>query len=471
MANAITSLFSSLRGKKASLLTDRIATVSLLDRFSTYPSKGLTPERLASLLREADQGDVYRQMELFEEMLEKDGKLFSLFQSRRLRVSRLNYEVIAATEDPKDIEIATAGAEMISRIEGWSNIVNDMLDAVPKGYSVLNLDWQIVDGQWDIVGARQIDPKKFRFGKISDMTSDPEELRLVLDATQIESYRGLVPDSELSVAMTDGISLNADPVFRKRFAVNICKARSGNPARASLLRTCTYLFLFKNFDIKWWIGFAEVLLGYRIGKYDASQEGQKELLEEAVRGLGSDAAAVISKDSEIDFKEMAGKASSHETYKDIKDWANDEYCYVVEGHTGSSQSTPGKLGSEDAAKEATQALIEGDAGSVDATISRDVLRSWTELNYGPQKAYPYYKTHAEPPEDISLLMDVAKKAQDAGYPVGKKYIKELTGIPPVDPKDPDDEVLSPRQVGPSNPFGTPSNVAAKDLREKLLMGR
>jgi phage gp29-like protein len=471
MANAIASLISSLRGKKASQLTDRISVVNLQDKYSTYPSKGLTPERLASLLREADAGDVYRQMELFEEMLEKDGKIFSLFQSRRLRVSKLNYEVIAASDAPRDIEIATKGAEMISRIEGWNNIINDMLDAVPKGYSVLNLDWQNDGSQWDIVSARQIHPKKFRFGKMSDVNSDPEELRMIVDPFQINSYRGLVPDSELANAQTDGIALNCDPIFRKRFAITYCKARSGNPARASLLRTCTYLFLFKNFDIKWWIGFAEILLGYRIGKYDSSQEGQKELLEEAVRGLGTDAAAVISKDSEIDFKEMAGKASSHETYKDIKDWANDEYCYVVEGHTGSSQSTPGKLGSEDAAKEATQALIEGDAGSVDATVSRDILRSWTELNWGPQKAYPYYKTHAEPPKDVDLMMGIAQKAQNMGYPVSKNYVKELTGIPPADPNNKDDEILTPRQVTQPSPFAGKDGAIVGADKKKLLTRR
>ena len=55
--------------KNKQLLTDGISVVNINDNFSSYPSKGLTPEKLAALLREADQGDVYRQMELFTEML------------------------------------------------------------------------------------------------------------------------------------------------------------------------------------------------------------------------------------------------------------------------------------------------------------------------------------------------------------------------------------------------------------------
>lgn len=454
--------------KDIARLEDRISVVSLLDKYSTYPSKGLTPERLARYLREADAGDVYRQMELFEEMQEKDGKLFSLFQSRRLRVSRMNHEVLPGSEDSEDIEIAKTAATMFSRIEGWNNIVNDMLDAVPNAYSVLNLDWQNDGKQWDILGARRIHPKKFRFGKISDINSDPEEIRLIVNPLQIDSYRGLVPDSELAHAMTDGIALDCDPVFRKRFAVTFCKARSGNPSRTSLLRSCAYPFLFKSYDVKWWVSFAEILLGYRIGKYDPSQEGMKELLEDAVRGLGTDSSAVITNDSSIEFVKMADIAQAHGTYKELKEAMDNEHSVIVLGHTGTSSSTPGKLGSEVAAIEALQALIEGDAGCVDATVSRDFLRTWTELNYGPRDAYPYYKTHAEPAKDLGALLDLAIKAQDAGYSVGKKYIKELTGIPPVDLNDKDDEVLVPRKISQPNPFPGSNNLPAK---MRLLMKR
>lgn len=42
------------------------------DKYSGYPSNGLSPRRLAEIFREADDGNVLRQMELFEEMEEKD---------------------------------------------------------------------------------------------------------------------------------------------------------------------------------------------------------------------------------------------------------------------------------------------------------------------------------------------------------------------------------------------------------------
>ena len=46
-----------------------IAVAHVSDKYSEYPSNGLTPVRLAEIFREADAGDVLRQIELFEEIL------------------------------------------------------------------------------------------------------------------------------------------------------------------------------------------------------------------------------------------------------------------------------------------------------------------------------------------------------------------------------------------------------------------
>ena len=49
-----------------------IAAGEINDRYSDYPSRGLNPVKLASILRDADEGNVRSQMELFEEMEEKE---------------------------------------------------------------------------------------------------------------------------------------------------------------------------------------------------------------------------------------------------------------------------------------------------------------------------------------------------------------------------------------------------------------
>ena len=63
------------------------------DRYSTYPSNRLDPWTLAAIFREADEGDVFRQMELFVEMEGKDTHLYSQLQTRKLAWTGLDWEI------------------------------------------------------------------------------------------------------------------------------------------------------------------------------------------------------------------------------------------------------------------------------------------------------------------------------------------------------------------------------------------
>lgn len=453
------------QNNKKSPATDEVAVVSLLDRFSSYPSKGLTPQKLASLLREADGGDIMRQMELFSEILEKDAHAAALFDGWRRAVSRLNWKVIPFSDAKEHVEQAQAAEEMIKNIKRWRDALYDIADCAAKGFSLMEIFWKIDGGEWTVESLKWRDQKRCRFGKISDVNADPEELRLVFDPIHVEHLRGLIPDAEVTAATTDGISLDVDPRIRNRFIVTYFKAQSGLPSRTAMLRPLTYLYLFKNYDVKWWVQFAEVQLGYRVGKYDPAQSDQKDLLAKAIQGLATDAAAVISKDSEIEWKSMLEKAATHQIYKELKDFCNEEMTKLVWGHIGAIEGTPGKLGQEDLAKMIRFDRIQALAEVVDESVSDQLIRPFIEYNFGPQDGYPYYKSDAEPPEDLNVTAELVSKIQGMGYPVSKKWTQEKFGIPQPNPDDPNDEALTP--APPANPF----LAAMTDGKKKLLMKR
>ena len=97
-----------------------VAAAQVTDKYSEYPSDGLTPVRLAEIFKEADAGDVLRQAELFEEMEEKDPHLFSQLQTRKNAVTGLDYEVIPFdSDDPRDKEIAEFVEAQLGGIEGF----------------------------------------------------------------------------------------------------------------------------------------------------------------------------------------------------------------------------------------------------------------------------------------------------------------------------------------------------------------
>lgn len=140
-------------------MTARVAVGDVNDKFSDYPSNGLTPRRLARIFQEADEGNVRAQMELFEEMEEKDTHLFSQMQTRKLAVTGLDWEVQPFSEDEIDKEIADFIDEQLKGIENFDEVLIDMLDAIGKGISIMELAWTVEDGRNVIEDIEYVHPK------------------------------------------------------------------------------------------------------------------------------------------------------------------------------------------------------------------------------------------------------------------------------------------------------------------------
>ena len=145
--------------------TRELSAVSLVERWSTYPSSGLTPNRLAGIFREADQGNVYRQMELFEEMEEKDAHLTAILQTRKMAVLSKDYEVMPYSEATEDKEIAALVGEIVYAIPNLEEAFLDLLDAIGKGFALSEILWEVADGVAKVPELRWIPQKKVVFGE------------------------------------------------------------------------------------------------------------------------------------------------------------------------------------------------------------------------------------------------------------------------------------------------------------------
>ena len=106
--------------------------------FSDHPAQGLTPARLAHLLRAAEEGDASGYLDLAEEMEEKDLHYAAVVSTRKRAVSGLEVTVEAATEEPEDIAAADLVRDFLNRDELREEIFH-ILDAIGKGYSVTEI--------------------------------------------------------------------------------------------------------------------------------------------------------------------------------------------------------------------------------------------------------------------------------------------------------------------------------------------
>jgi phage gp29-like protein len=423
--------------------TREIAVTTVRDRWTDYPSSGLTPQRLGTIFKEADMGDVHRQAELFEEMEEKDTHLFSELQTRKNAITGLDYDITPYDETPENKKIRDFVADCIFGLEDFEEALLDLLDAIGKGYSCSEIKWEIIGGKAIVSGLSWIHAKKAVFyerGAVNMWAKSVEVPRILTEAQPING-------EEM-------------PPFKMVF--HRYKARSGYDTRAGLLRVCSWMYLFKNYSIKDWVAFAEVFgMPLRVGKYDPNASAaDKASLVSAVQSLGSDAAGIISKNTEIEFIETAKSGSTDNIYEALAEFCDKQMSKAILGQTATTEGTPGKLGNEDAQDKVRYDLIKADAEAISRTIRFQIIRPLVGYNFGWDKQLPWFKLAYEKAEDLANLIAVYKGASDIGQPISAEHISERFKIPMPQKGE---TILAPRS---SSPF----SFAAKDKIERGYAG-
>lgn len=411
-----------------------VAVADTNDKYSQYPSNGLTPRRLAAIFREADAGDIRRQMELFEEMEEKDAHLFAQMQTRKLSVTGLDWKIQPFSEEEQDKRIAEFIQAQLERFENMDEILMDLLDAIGKGISIMEILWDVDKNGFNVIeDILPVHSKKLFWEPIAD------ELKL-----STKDYPA-------------GISLP-----RNKFVIHKYKAKSGHPSRAGVLRIVSWMYLFKNYDLKDWVAFCEVFgMPLRLGKYtQASSEDDKAKLMEAIIQIGSDAAGIIPDSTTIEFIE-SNKQSSVDIYEQLARYCDEQISKAVLGQTLSSDSGGGSYAQGKVHNEVRHDLTVADAKALAATIRRDIIGPLVEYNFGQEANLPFFQFDTEEPEDQKEASEVLLTlARDLRLPVSAAYVYKKFNIP----KPETGEELLPLQSGST--MGTEEERQLKSLKDE-----
>lgn len=373
---------------------NEVAVAQVTDKYSEYPSNGLTPEKLAAIFREADAGDVLRQMELFEEMEEKDPHLFSQLQTRKNAVTGLDYEINPFSDDPRDKEIAEFVKEQIKALENFEEIQLDLLDSIGKGFAVSEIIWGYDEGHVVIEDIRSRHQKRFFWDSIDDS----------FKVRTLEHPEGiLLPEN--------------------KFILHRYKARSGHPSRAGVLRVVAWMYLFKNYDVKDWVSFAEVFgLPLRLGKYQpGASEDDKAALMRALVTIGSDGAGIIPDGTMIEFI-TTEKTSTTDLYEKLARYCDEQISKAVLGQTLTSDSGGGSYAQSKTHNEVRHDLTVADCKALASTLRRFLIRPLVLYNFGEDKRIPYIKY------DFEEAGDLEQDAQIIGTLIEKTGLKVPTSF-------------------------------------------
>lgn len=385
-------------------------------------ASGLTPFRLASILRACDEGNLDDFLILAEEMEERDPHYFSVLGTRKRVISGIAPRVEPASDSAADREIADAVTQDIARHDGFGDLVEDILDALGKGFSVVEIDWLTTAKRWKPREFIYRDPRFFCFDRVTG-----RQLRLKDDSAPV-----------------DGVELAP-----WHFISHTARMKSGMPWRGGLARIVAFGWMCKAYTLKDWMAFIETYgLPLRLGRYGSEATPKDvETLFRAVANIGTDAAAVLPDSMRIDFQQAATGSTGDKIFENLARYTDEQISKAVLGQTmtaddGSSQSQA-KVHDE-----VRHDIAASDARAVTSTINRDLIRPYVDLNFGPRDAYPRIVIEVEEPEDRTAWVDGVDKLIQRGLRVSAADLRSKFKL--ATPAD-DEEIVGGTSVAAPSP--------------------
>lgn len=376
-----------------------------------HQASGLTPGKLGRLLKSSINGDPEAYLALAEDMEERDLHYAGVLGARKLQVAGLDVTVEAASDAPADVENADMIRAFVER-DAFETELVDILDATGKGFSATEIIWDTSASQWEPVALKWRDPRWLRF-------SDE--------------------DGETPLLRDPGGDQPLDPF---KWVFHQAKVKSGLPIRGGIARAVCWTFLFKSFTTKDWAIFCEAYgQPLRLGKWgEGASETDKEVLLQAVANIGVDYSAIVPASMSVEFIK-ADVSGSHELYEKRSDWLDRQVSKLVLGQTGTTDMTAGGY-AQAKVHDGVKADIErSDAKQLAATLNRDLVRPYIDLNKGPQKAYPKIRIGRPEQVDVEKWMKNVETFVAMGGKIGMSTVRDKIGAP--EPGK-DEELLVPR---------------------------
>lgn len=361
---------------------------------------GLTPPRLAKVLRAADEGDHRDYLTLAEEMEERELHYISVLGTRKRALTGLPIVVEAASNRRADQTIADAVRD-IADAPIMRDLLDHLTDGLGKGYAVSEIAWETSASEWRPKAYLDRDPRHFQFDRITG-----RELRL----------------SDASAP--DGLVL---PGYK--FVRHVPRLKSGLPVRGGLAKPAAWAFIFKSYTLKDWMAFCEVYgMPLRIGRYgpQATEEDRRRLLM-AVRNIGTDAAAIVPEGMDIEFAEVKGGSSRQPVFHSFAEYLDQQMSKLVLGQTMTTDNGS-SMAQAKVHENVRRDILAADARQLEATINRDLVRPYVVLNYGPQKRYPRVTLLVTEPEDLKALADNLKTLVPLGMRVSEAEVRDRFGF-------------------------------------------
>lgn len=405
-------------------LTEEIADARVSagrDPFSAHPADGLGPQKLTSILRAAANGDPEAYFQLAEDIEERDLHYAAVLATRKRSVAQLPITIMAASDSSDHAQHAALVQEWIDRSVLQSSLL-DMLDAIGKGISVMEVDWQF--------NGKHMLPRDLIWRTPRWFTFD-------------------LNDGE-TVLLREGVG--GVPLIPHKFIVHRHKTKSGLTIRSGIARVACWAWMFKAYTIKDWSIFCQNFgQPIRIGKYGrGATEAEKDVLWRAVSRIAGDCAAIIPREMMIELVEVGSKGTSTDMYERRADWLDRQISKLVLGQTTTTDAVSGGHAVSQEHRLVQEDIERADAADVSGTLNEQLIPNIVAFNFGPQEVYPTVRIGRPDEVPLEIFSTAFKNLAPLGLTADASYLRDRLGIPA--PK-PDAELVGGRQAKPAMPGG------------------
>lgn len=371
----------------------------------------LTPSNLGALMRAADQGDVESMFILAEEIEEREPHTRSQLQMRTMAVTQMPRSVVAGGSSAQEEAIAEDVEETILEQPAFAGLLTDLMDAVFKGISCVEILWKRGARRWEPIGYEFRPQRHFVFDR---ETFREPRLRTDTDPTYGE-------------ALSPG-----------KWLLHAPKSLSGLPLRRGLVRPVAICYAAKRYTVADLLSFLDIFgQPIRLGRYPAHLREHRNELMRALRSIGADASAVIPEEMQVELLEARAASGADNIFLGTAEYWDKQVSKVVLGQTMSSDDGS-SLSQAQVHERVRFDIRDHDAASLLATINRQLVRTFVDLNYGAQETYPHIEIGSAEAEDAASFIDTVTKFVALG---GKVKLEEVQRRLGFSAPDDGDEVL------------------------------
>lgn len=333
-----------------------------------------------------------------------DAHVWACVQSRKAGVLSLEWELDRGAAKSREAK----AAERMLKAMDINGTLSDILDAVLWGYQPMEIMWGEAEG--------------------------------MLTPTEV-----LAKPSEWFVFATDGAlrflskdkPMEGEQLPDRKFLCPRNQGSYANPYGERVLSRCFWPVAFKKGGWKFWSVMAEKFgMPYTIGKVPpATTDAFRAHFADQLEALVQDGIAVINDSHNIELLEFKGGLSSGNLYKGLIEAANTEISKAILGHGGAADSTPGRLGGDDASLAVRKEIVDADRRLVEETMNT-LLRWFHEMNFSGGEA-PRFVMYEEEQVDKALAErdEILTRGAAKKYAFTKEYLMKAYGFAEEDLED------------------------------------